>query len=286
MKVAIVGSSGYIAGYLLNNFEQDGRIEKVLKIDQTDNADKFLDLLRPQEFDYSVLDGIDVIVFTAAISGPDKCSIDYDLCYNINVKGTSYFIKRVIEKNCKVLFFSSDAVFGCDKGSFNEFSETHANTPYGKMKKAVEDEFKTCDKFKAIRLSYVVSAKDRFVSYCLNCIKQNETAEIFHPFYRNCITVGDVVNVVSWLINNWDNYECSFLNVAGKELVSRVRIADEINRIVKGKLSYTIKTPPKEFFNNRPEVTQMESLFLFDKNIIKCESFSDKIKYQLKELGL
>ena len=33
-----------------------------------------------------------------------------------------------------------------------------------------------------------------------------------------------------WLINHWNEYEYSVLNVAGEELVSRVRMADEINR--------------------------------------------------------
>ena len=54
--------------------------------------------------------------------------------------------------------------------------------------------FKGERSFKAIRLSYVASAKDRFISYCLSCIEKEEVADIFHPFYRNVISVSDVVN--------------------------------------------------------------------------------------------
>ena len=210
MKTAIVGSSGYIAGYLLKRFEN------VLKIDQTSEADALLNLAEAEKFDYSALDSVNYVIFTAAISGPDMCAKEFEKCWNINVTGTEHFIKNAIARGCKVLFFSSDAVFGDIPGEiYTELSETNAQTPYGRMKKAVEDCFKGNPNFKAIRLSYVVSKNDRFVSYCLKCMDTGETADIFHPFYRNCITVSDVVNTVDWLINHWEDYEPQVLNVAG-----------------------------------------------------------------------
>ena len=256
MKTAIVGSSGYIAGYLLKRFEN------VLKIDQTPEADAHLNLVEAEKFDYSVLDGVDYVIFTAAISGPDMCANEFEKCWNINVTGTEYFIKNAISHGCRVLFFSSDAVFGDIPGEiYTELSETKAQTPYGRMKKAVEDCFKDNPNFKAIRLSYVVSKNDRFVSYCLKCMDTGETADIFHPFNRNCITVSDVVNTVYWLINHWEGYEPQVLNVAGNELVSRVRIADELNRLYGNRLKYVITSPGEDFYKNRPKITQMKSLY-------------------------
>ena len=278
MKTAIVGSSGYIAGYLLKRFEN------VLKIDQTPEADVHLNLAEAEKFDYSALDGVDYVIFTAAISGPDMCANEFEKCWNINVTGTEYFIKNAIAHGCKVLFFSSDAVFGDVPGEiYTEFSETKAQTPYGRMKKAVEDCFKDEPNFKAIRLSYVVSKNDRFVSYCLKCIKTGEKADIFHPFYRNCITVSDVVNTVDWLINHWEAYEPQVLNIAGNELVSRVRIADELNRLYGNKLKYVITSPGEDFYKNRPKITQMKSLYLNKYGILKEESFTEKIKKELEE---
>lgn len=157
-----------------------------------------------------------------------------------------------------------------------------AKTPYGRMKKAVEDEFKQSAYFKAIRLSYVASSKDRFVSYCMSCMEKGEIADVYHPFYRNCIVVSDVVKVVEWMINNWEEFTDFVLNVAGNELISRVRIADEINRIKKGKLKYTISVPDESFYQNRPSITQMESLYLYDMNILKRESFTTKIQREME----
>lgn len=285
MKVALVGSSGYISSFIIERLISESNVESILKIDCTKNSDIYLDLSTAEKFDYSVLNCIDFVIFTAAISSPDECALHFDYCWNINVTGTSYFIEEAIKRNCKVLFFSSDAVFGDIPGKiYTEESGTKAQTAYGKMKKTVEDNFKNNPLFKAIRLSYVVSAKDRFVSYCLNCIKNSEEANIFHPFYRNCITVSDVVNVVLWFLNNWDKYEYSILNVAGKELVSRLRIADEINRVTGNKLKYHISRPNNEFYTNRPPITQMVSLFLNKYNILDTKTFTEKLLIELGDI--
>ncbi len=276
LKIALIGSSGYIAGYLLDKFtEQD--IE-VIKIDQTPESDYFLNLNCAELFDYDVLQNVDFVIFTAAISSPDRCAQEFDLCWKINVIGTSNFISEVLKRNCKVLFFSSDAIFGESDTLFDELSETHAITPYGKMKQAIEANFKNERGFKAIRLSYVVSEKDKFVSYCLRCIKESVTAEIFHPFYRNCITVRDVVKTVIWLLQHWEEFPSALLNVAGTELVSRIRIADELNRIFHGSLKYDVKIPDEQFFVNRPKITQMMSRYLYSLNILDRESFTIKIQ--------
>ena len=243
------------------------------------------DLENPKEFDYEILKDIDYVVFTAAISGPDKCAAEFDMCWNVNVTGTIYFIKKAIGYGCKVLFFSSDAVFGDMPGTiYDEESETHAYTPYGRMKKAVEDEFKENVLFKAIRLSYVMSAEDRFTAYCLNCIKTGDTAEIFHPFYRNCISAKDVVDTVMWFAFHFNEYGPYVLNVAGKELVSRVRIADEINRLLSGKLLYKIVIPDEKFFGNRPQITQMKSIYMQKYGILEDTSFTEKLQNELKEI--
>ncbi len=287
LNVAIVGSEGYIAQFLLKRLQTEKSVESVLKIDKSDNADVYLDLEHSEKFDYMCLDQIDYIIFTAAISGPDACANQYDLCWAINVMGTQHFIKESISRNCRVLFFSSDAVFGDIPGCiYLEDSKTDAKTPYGIMKKTIEDTFKKCKSFKAIRLSYVVSAKDKFVSYCLQCIEAGITAEVFHPFYRNCITVSDVVEIAVWIGLHWEEYGPWVLNVAGCELVSRVRIADEINRIFNNRLKYVITSPKPDFIKNRPCITQMGSLYLDKYSILNNVSFSEKFKKEMEEREL
>lgn len=283
MKIAIVGSSGYIADYLLKRLQDDPDVEAILRIDQVGEVDALLNLLHPEEFDDAVLKDVDTVVFTAAISGPDQCAADFDRCWAINVTGTGDIIKRAMARGCRVLFFSSDAVFGNIPGKiYDEQSPTAAETAYGRMKKAIEDHFSGDPLFKAIRLSYVASARDRFISYCLKCLEQDETAEVFHPFYRNCITVTDVVDVVQWILHHWETFEPPVLNVSGDELVSRVRMADEVNRVAQGRLRYVIQRPASGFYRNRPAITQMKSLYLHKYGILGDKSFTERIQKELE----
>lgn len=287
MRIAIVGSSGYIAKHLMKAFTSQIPNCEIVKIDMSDEADLKLQLTAPSDFDYDQLNGIDYVIFTAAISGPDMCANEYEKCWDINVTGTSFFIHEAIKRNVKVLFFSSDAVFGDISGHiYYEDSETQAYTAYGKMKKAIEDEFKNSPLFKCIRLSYVVSENDKFISYCLSCIRKNETADIFHPFYRNCITVSDVIKAIMWLMNNWCTFDSFVLDVTGTELVSRVRMADEINRYFGNKLKYVVSKPDESFFKNRPQVTQMKSKYLYSLNIIENKTFTEKFQNELKKIEL
>ena len=93
MKTALVGSSGYIAQFILKRFAEEAEIESVLKLDRNEKADAYLDISEAEKFDYTVLEDIDYVVFTAAMSGPDQCAKEYDACWKINVTGTSYFIR-------------------------------------------------------------------------------------------------------------------------------------------------------------------------------------------------
>ena len=287
MKIGIVGSEGYIANYIIANFRDREYVDSLVCIDKSEDADVFLDLEKPEEFDYTILENIDYVVFTAAVSGPDTCADEFSVCWRINVTGTKYFIQQALMRKCRVLFFSSDAVFGNEaEAIYTESSETKAQTPYGKMKKAVEDEFRDIPYFKAIRLSYVASANDRFITYCRNCMQKMETAEVFHPFYRNCIVVSDVVHVVEWMGLHWDEYKHDVLNVAGDELVSRVRMADELNRIFDGCLKYKVVSPEEYFYKNRPPITQMKSEYLQKNGILQHESFTEKIQREMEEIEL
>ena len=282
MKIAIVGSSGYIASYLIYRFENEQKMDSILRIGRS-NSDQQLELLRSEEFDYSVLDDIEYVIFTAAISSPDQCANDFHTCWKINVEGSTRFIREALSRNCKVLFFSSDAVFGNDHGSaFYEDSPTRAATAYGRMKKTVEDEFKDEHGFKAIRLSYVISSHDKFIRYCLDCMRNNSEAEIFHPFYRNCITLSEVGNIIAWMIKRWEDYPYCYLNAAGPELISRIRIVDELNRKTGNALRYKVTIPDEAFFRNRPEITQMESLYLEKYGILQAKSFAERFQAELK----
>lgn len=279
MKIGLLGSSGYIAAYLRKSLAE----HEILKIDMSGNYDYFLDLSRSEDFDYSLFEGLDYLIFTAAISSPDACQNRYEECWKINVEGTCHVIEEAIRRKVRVLFFSSDAVFGDHPDEvFDENSRTETHLAYGIMKKAVEDRFRDDEHFKAIRLSYVVSKNDKFVSYCLSCLEKHEVCEVFDPFTRNCITISDVTDSVRWLINSWEDLKSPFLNIAGKELISREDIVKTLNRILDDDIGYKVVYPGDAFYASRPKITRMKSLYLYECGIVADLPFEEKLRREFQ----
>lgn len=280
MKVGILGYSGYIGNSLVKQLSLE---RDVVLIGRHRDCDVRLDLENLTSFEYSSLDDLDYLIFTAAISGPDQCAQAFDKCWKINVESTSKIIEYALEKNCKVIFFSSDAVYGDISGKiYSEDDVANPDTVYGKMKRAVEEKFQKNSDFKAIRLSYVVSKRDKFVKYCLDAIDRNEIIEVFHPFYRSCTILSDVLTTVEWLIDNWEKCKETFINICGNELVSRVRIVDEIARIAGKQINYKIVQPTEEFFRNRPMITQTKPKVLMKYSIVNDVTFTEKIKKEFE----
>ncbi len=270
-KVYLVGSSGYLGGKLRQHLQKDYSLCCLGR----DTVCR-LDLNLPQYFDYSMLDR-DTVLFAAAISSPDLCAADYGQAFQVNVEGTGSFIEEAIKRECRVLFFSSDAVYGFYDGIADENTVTTGQTAYGKMKKEIEDRFLGSPLFKSLRLSYVFSTEDKYTSYLLDCAEKGITAEVYHPFYRSAISVADVIDTVRWLITHWWKFEHPFLNLCGSELVSRVRIADTVKQQIAPGLLYQIIVPEGDFYKNRPAVLEMNSLYL-DQIIDVQERFTQKVK--------
>ena len=104
---------------------------------------------------------------------------------------------------------------------------------------------------------YTVQATDR-----LACAERKEVCEVYDPFCRNCITVSDVLACIEYLINNWDEYPLTFLNIAGRDLVSREDIVRQLIDRLGLKLEYKVIYPGDGFYSCRPKVTRMESRYL------------------------
>ena len=109
---------------------------------QNEYTDQFIDLTQSEKTNFDFLNEMDYVIVVAAISSPDKCEKQSELCYIINVQGTSFVINEALKRKCKVIFFSSDAVYGEDIGiPFSESTPVKPISNYGKMKNSVEIAF-------------------------------------------------------------------------------------------------------------------------------------------------
>lgn len=260
MSTLVVGASGYIGKRIMARLGCDPQVWATSTNPRPGGV--LLDLGRPNDFDYSLVRESDLIVLAAAISSPDVCANQQDFARSVNVAGTGRFIERCMERKARVLFLSSDTVYGAAKEQINESAPINPAGDYAEMKAEVERAFLGHIGFKSFRLSYVFSREDKFTRYLTDCGKARRKAEVFHPFARRMVHREDVVEAVIRMREHWPEIDSAVLNVGGPELLSRWDLAAMLKETVMPDLEYTVVEPEEEFFFNRPKAINMDSPFL------------------------
>jgi dTDP-4-dehydrorhamnose reductase len=212
----------------------------------------------PDAFDYDEV-GRSVVFLTAAVSSPDICARECERARAVNVIGTSTFIKNAIERGARVIFFSSDTVYGEREEEFDEDTACNPAGEYAAMKREVELRFAGNPSFKAIRLSYVFSREDKFTQYLSSCAQRNEEAKLFHPFFRSIVYRDDVVEGALALAERWHEFPEQVINFGGPQILSRVDFAEHLRNIHLHALRFKVTEPNADFFLNRPRIIAMNS---------------------------
>jgi dTDP-4-dehydrorhamnose reductase len=252
----VIGATGYIGNRIFKKLKKTS----VTIGTSTKNLDGFVNfnLSDPSSFNYGLINPLDSIFFVSAISSPDNM----EQAREINVVGTEYFINEAIKKGAKIIFFSSDTVYGESSSVCNESSICNPIGEYALMKKEIENAFINNNLFKSIRLSYVFSKKDKLTRHLIECHDKDESAKLFHPFIRSFIYLDDVVEAVISLSQKWDNFPYPVINLGGPQMISRVDFAEILKTCALPRLKFEQTLPAEEFFLKRPKIINMESPYL------------------------
>jgi len=260
MKAIVVGASGYIGQPF---YKQSKKILPTFGTSLSGLKDLFrLQLDKPDDFDYKIIRPSDVVFLTAAISAPDICANEHDRAWAVNVIGTSEFVTNVMARGGRIVFFSSDTVYGERSDTFDEIAESNPAGEYAVMKREVEKRFLGNPLFKSIRLSYVFSREDKFTQYLIGCEKRGKEAELFHPFYRAIVHRDDVVDGALALAERWGEFPQQVINFGGPEVVSRIDFAECLKSAAMPDLRFQVTEPEESFFKNRPKIIAMTSPLL------------------------
>lgn len=258
MKIHVLGSNGYIAKRFLEHLDR----KEVLTYSRYKKySDVVFDIEKYDEFNYDNFKIGDYVIFLAAISSPDECNKNYEYAYNINVIGTKNIIKKLLDKGCRVLFFSSDVAYGDYSCIFDENSASNPFGNYGRMKYEIEEMFKKYINFKVFRLSYVFSKDDKFMQYLLKCSKNNITADVYDSLYRNVVYIDDVICGIINLIKTFDRWDNYLFNICGSDLLSRKNLVEIYTEVVDRNLKYNVSKPSESFLLNRPKTINVKSIY-------------------------
>lgn len=139
-KILVTGASGFLGKKLMNIL---ARYYKVYGIQNKSSLGKFqnIDLTNKKELiAYIELKKPNIIIHTAAISSPDICEENKEMCRRINVGVTKSIYDICLEKDIKLVLMSTDYVF--DGSKLGEYNSLDSRTPlnyYGFTKKEAED---------------------------------------------------------------------------------------------------------------------------------------------------
>ena len=254
MHYSLVGESGLIPRKIISFF---GRKLSASKIYSRKREKNFFDLTQPKTIEnLGVKDSL--VIFSSSISSPDKCEEDFTISWDVNVTNTSMAIEKLLNNNNKVLFLSSDNIYGGSKQSYDEDSPVNPKHPYALMKYAVESAFLPNNNFYSLRLSYVYTGDDKFTQNVLHSKK----VEVFDGFFRSIVHINDLLRVLLKYGN--DKKLPNVLNLVGPECISRETLIKYIIRDKKVDVDYKIIEPPRSFFKSRPSIINCKSIYLDD----------------------
>lgn len=246
--IYVFGSSGYIGDNLARHLDSRERVVKVGR----SKSDLYFDLSTSDPETLSGLVGSgDIWVFLAAISSPDVCSKEKSYAFNVNVTRTIELINWLTSKSIKVIFSSSDAVFGKSEGISFDSDQLNPLGEYAIMKELVEYAVIDNDFVKVVRFSYVIGREDKF-SKMLNKAESNgNVVQIYNGFERNIVFLDDVVKGIEGLIDKWDSFDFKAANFSGPLLVSRSKLVHALVQEIFPNLRFELSDPPAKFWESR-----------------------------------
>ncbi len=232
MKVFITGGSG-----LLGSKVAEIALERGYNVYSGFNSHK-PEFGEPVKFDLAdpnsivkVIDDVrpNVIIHSAALTDVDRCEVEKELAYKINVEGTKIVAEMARKLGAFLVYISTDYVFDGERGMYKEEDETNPINYYGYTKLLGE---KYCQDFCIARTCVIygarpASGKVNFALWLINKLEKGECVKIITDQF---ITPTLNTNLAKMLLEIAERGLKEVFHLAGTTRVSRFEFAKEIAR--------------------------------------------------------
>jgi dTDP-4-dehydrorhamnose reductase len=137
-RLLITGVSGLLGNNLAYYFKDKYEI-----LGLYNSHPVIIDGIRTEKCDITCKDSIkkiihvfnpSIILHCASLTNVDQCEIDKDITKKINVLSTKYLVDCVIDKDIKLVYISTDAVYDGVRGDFSEDDNINPLNYYGQSK--------------------------------------------------------------------------------------------------------------------------------------------------------
>lgn len=242
-SLVIVGANGFV-GRNLSRF-----------------ASQFMNvhLMEPTKFNIPAkLNKSSVFVYLRAISSPTFVQINPALSTEINSVNTFKNISKVLSAGYKVIFASSDIVYG--HSSVKVFSENDSVNPWGlyaKQKNEIEKKFVTHENFISLRLSLITGNGSKLEQI----LKSESAPKIAQGVVRNPVHIGFVLESIRRLIkvNSFRSiFPQGCINIGGKDSVEIFDLALSIAKMRQFNTPIRVQRGIEDL-SARPAITRISS---------------------------
>ncbi len=270
-KALIFGSNGLLGQSLVKRFAPEFDI--IGASIESENYNENIEMLY-QQIDIAIRSNMhefladqqpDLIINAGAYTNVDKCEIEREQCWNVNVKAVENIVDSSLNPKTIIVHLSTDYVFDGNNSPYRENDKPNPRGNYARSKMASENIIRGSHfEYMIIRTQVLYGTGNRlnanFVSWIINQLKTNKqinvvTDQIGNPTYNH-----DVSEAIYRLLKT-KNY--GMFHVSGSESISRYDFAKKVAEIfgLNGDLIIPITTVRLEQKAPRPA----NSTFVLDK---------------------
>ena len=206
----------------------------------------------------------EVVVHAAALTDVDKCEINKELAWRINVEGTRNIAEAIKASRASFVYISTDYVFNGETGHYKETDRPDPINYYGFTKLKAEELVKDLiDKYFIGRTSVIygstpAAGKVNFALWLLNKLKRKEQAKIVTDQW-NSPTLN--TNLAEMTLEVMERKITGIFHLSGAARISRYDFARQIAEAFNLNSNLIIPTTSAEFswIAKRPKDSSLDS---------------------------
>jgi dTDP-4-dehydrorhamnose reductase len=172
----------------------------------------------------------DVVVHAATLTDVDKCELNKELAWKVNVEGTRNIVEAAKNAGSFLVYISTDYVFSGDKGNYKETDKPGPINYYGLTKLKAEEIVQTQKEYFIGRPSVIygstpAAGKVNFALWLIETLRKGERVKIVTDQW-NTPTLN--TNLAEMTIEVIERRLTGIYHTCGATRVSRLEFAEQI----------------------------------------------------------